>query len=265
MKYMIRYRKKLLILVLTLISLLFLDRVLANDVVKKQVEILTGNIKVYLNGKELSLTDFNNNRVEPIMYNGELYLPVTATAKSLGLNVEYNSGNNSVLLGYSPINHLKPDNLLQDAKIIKGSKPYSISSNHKNNKSLDLITDNFDNNYKDYIYGLDNKTTFLLNSKYQEFTTTIVYRQGLENLKKAYKLKFLVNDKEVYESKVFYPDTRPENVKIDLFAGDKLEIQIYSQNTRNFDVDEKNWKMDSKTPFENRAIAIVNPYLYLKK
>lgn len=56
------------------------------------------NIKVKLNGKQINLVDANGKTVEPFTIDGTTYLPVRAVSDALGLGVEWDQENSTVLL-----------------------------------------------------------------------------------------------------------------------------------------------------------------------
>lgn len=56
------------------------------------------DIKIELDGTQITPTDANGNAVEPFAVNGTTYLPVRAVSNALGLNVNWNSSTNTVEL-----------------------------------------------------------------------------------------------------------------------------------------------------------------------
>lgn len=61
-------------------------------------ELSYNDIKITLNDEKLTPTDANGNYVEPFIIDGTTYLPVRAVANALGLNVEWDGANNTVVL-----------------------------------------------------------------------------------------------------------------------------------------------------------------------
>ena len=57
------------------------------------------NIKITLNGNEITPTDANGTYVEPFTIEGTTYLPVRAIASALGLEVNWDGNTNTVILG----------------------------------------------------------------------------------------------------------------------------------------------------------------------
>lgn len=80
--------KKLMILALALCLLLSSAAALAEG----------EDIKVYLDGKLVELTDANGDPVTPVVIDGTTYLPVRAISNALDLNVSWNENTRSVYL-----------------------------------------------------------------------------------------------------------------------------------------------------------------------
>lgn len=57
------------------------------------------NIKIFVDGAELTPRDSYGNVLEPFIYNGSTYLPVRAVAEAVGKEVSYDANTNSVYLG----------------------------------------------------------------------------------------------------------------------------------------------------------------------
>lgn len=64
----------------------------------RTAELLYDNIKVMLNGKEITPTDANGNVVEPFIIDGTTYLPVRGVASALGMNVGWDAATSTVNL-----------------------------------------------------------------------------------------------------------------------------------------------------------------------
>lgn len=64
----------------------------------RTAELVYNNIKVLINGKEITPTDANGNAVEPFIIDGTTYLPVRGVASALGMNVGWDGTTNTVTL-----------------------------------------------------------------------------------------------------------------------------------------------------------------------
>ena len=70
----------------------------------KTAELFYRDIKISLNGKEITPKDANGNPVEPFIIDGTTYLPVRGVAGALGLDVDWDGNTSTVILkekGYS--------------------------------------------------------------------------------------------------------------------------------------------------------------------
>ena len=64
----------------------------------RTAELVYNNIKVMINGKEVTPTDANGNAIEPFIIEGTTYLPVRGVASALGMNVGWDSATSTVTL-----------------------------------------------------------------------------------------------------------------------------------------------------------------------
>ena len=65
---------------------------------KRTAELWYNNIKIVINGKEITPTDANGKVVEPFTIDGTTYLPVRGIASALGMNVGWDGATNTVTL-----------------------------------------------------------------------------------------------------------------------------------------------------------------------
>lgn len=68
------------------------------DSISTQIEAVYNNIKIVVNGEQITPKDGNGNTVDPFIYNGTTYLPVRAVAEALNKKVDWNASDNSVLI-----------------------------------------------------------------------------------------------------------------------------------------------------------------------
>ncbi|MCD8239503.1 MAG: NPCBM/NEW2 domain-containing protein [Clostridiales bacterium] len=67
----------------------------------KTISAAFKNIKIYIDGAELTPRDASGNVLEPFIYNGSTYLPIRAVGEAVGKSVSYDANTNSVYLGSS--------------------------------------------------------------------------------------------------------------------------------------------------------------------
>lgn len=71
--------------------------------IEKTITAVYNNIKIIVNGEEVTPTDVNGNVVEPFISEGTTYLPVRALANALGQEVYWDGETNSVYIGEAPV------------------------------------------------------------------------------------------------------------------------------------------------------------------
>ncbi|MCQ6561796.1 stalk domain-containing protein [Paenibacillus mendelii] len=71
------------------------------------VSVLKSNTSIYVDGKPVQLLDTNQNRIYPVSFNNNLYLPIRALATSLGLEIEWDSMNGQVNINTQATDKLK--------------------------------------------------------------------------------------------------------------------------------------------------------------
>ena len=72
------------------------------DSISKTVTAVYNNIKIVIDGTQITPTDANGNVVEPFIIDGTTYLPVRAVAQALGKEVNWDGSSNTVYLGEMP-------------------------------------------------------------------------------------------------------------------------------------------------------------------
>lgn len=246
--------------VFALLLVLSINLVMAATQVKS-IDVIAGNMKVFLDGKEFSLNSvFDNKKLEPFLYEGEIYLPSGALAKGLGLNVNYDSINNQLLLGHTKFDedNAKVNKWLNEVKVIQGVMP--THSNYKDKKVK--VLDNRGTPHNIFLSGFKaNTTSFLLDKNFQHFRSTLVWRNGLEDYKRGFKVKVFLDEKEVWTSKIFEAGSMEQHLNLDVSLKDKLSFEIYSQEKKDGKYDDEKWVINS-SDFMNRAVVFTNPALY---
>lgn len=101
------------------------------------------NIKITMNGQEITPTDGNGNYVEPFVIEGTTYLPVRAVANSLGLNVGWDDSTKTVALSTASDNANQPDAVIYEKNGIKIT--YNGTSNGSFFTSFNLLIENNSN------------------------------------------------------------------------------------------------------------------------
>jgi hypothetical protein len=72
----------------------------------EELPVVYNNIKLVINGKEVTPKDVNGNVVEPFIAEGTTYLPVRAVANALGESVDWDQETSTVYIGEKLMNNL---------------------------------------------------------------------------------------------------------------------------------------------------------------
>lgn len=133
---------------------------------KMQANLDYNNIKISLNGTQITPKDANGNVVEPFAINGTTYLPVRAVGESLGLDVQWDGNTKTVVLS--------------------GAKSASGISR----ETVDKLTVYHDlyrlaDNFMDLKDGVDNFITFI-DGKNSGYVSASDLNKALDNLNATY-------------------------------------------------------------------------------
>lgn len=79
----------------------------ATNIIQKELHY--NNIKITLNGEEILPLDANGNYVEPFIIDGTTYLPVRGIANALGMQVEWDGANHTVVLTQDTTAEAQPE------------------------------------------------------------------------------------------------------------------------------------------------------------
>lgn len=126
--------------VLTTVIALSLVGTAAATIGSRAITADYSDIKITLNGTQITPTDANGNVVEPFAVNGTTYLPVRAVANALGVDVEWDGKSGTVLLsnGSESKKSLEILKLLDLCVMAKGSisKQQNVNQSVSNYVSL---------------------------------------------------------------------------------------------------------------------------------
>lgn len=90
--------KRLLTLLISVALVLSLTVVVSAAAGTKTATLIYNNVKITLDGKEVTPLDANGTPVEPFAIDGTTYLPVRAISNALGLNVGWEQATQTVVL-----------------------------------------------------------------------------------------------------------------------------------------------------------------------
>lgn len=125
----------------------------------KNIQVVIGGIKIYVDGNIQTPVDANGNKVEPLIYNGTTYLPVRAATNMLtDKEISWDQKSMSVYIGKQPIAESTP---------LDSIKPYVSHMNMRTGERAKYTI--LDETFTTFnmLYGRYNESnTYLLKSNY---------------------------------------------------------------------------------------------------
>ncbi len=100
------------------------------DSISKAVTAVYNNIKIVIDGEEITPKDANGNVVEPFIVDGTTYLPVRAVASALGKDVNWDGNTNTVYIGEMPVNKNQFSVDISTLESFAGTNLLSIGSSY---------------------------------------------------------------------------------------------------------------------------------------
>lgn len=152
-----------LVLVLLLGSVAYADR----------IDVTFKDIKVYVDGALVELEDASGRDVEPFIYKGEVYLPLSAVAEAMDLQYAWNGAKLSAYLGTVPG---------EKQYLLDVCPPYQTQCvdlyTNENGKSLKMAGKSYTNGFKFWNSGSEKFLLFSLDGKYSKMTFTLGHVDG---------------------------------------------------------------------------------------
>lgn len=171
-------------------------------------------VRIVIDNREITPTDVNGNRVDPIIIDGTTYLPVRAVANALGKAVYWDGETSTVYLGERNGTLPYPTEKLVDMKNI-GSGWY---------KSSNLI-DNYGGNYSNTVgCSYNYKGQYILNGKYSRFRGTLYVENG-ETDNDSAGIVITADGKDIFTSQQMTKTSRPIPIDISVKGCNILEIE----------------------------------------
>ena len=183
----------------------------------KTATITYNDIKVVIDGKPVTLTDLEGNKIEPILLNSTIYVPMSPMARAFGKTSTYEGSSRTLYIGNTGGKLQYPTMRLNQVVNI-GTELMSAK----------IRTDNYGNTYDDgyYIYyGAWDAHPFqtLLNMKYSRFKCILYIPEGTTS-EGSGAMQIEVDGKTVYTSPTMTKTSAPINVDVDITGGNDFRI-----------------------------------------
>lgn len=201
------------------------------------IEAVYNDIKIVVDGQQITPTDGNGKVVEPFISYGTTYLPVRAVANAFGKEVDWDAETNTVTLGAKSFDWLdqmgyfeydnshSPDSSMQPI-----SSDTTANDGTKYNRGLRFGLDC--SPYWKYDDGtIDNYQTvsYKLDKKYKTFSGTFC-SYGNNSSDEPVIVRIYGDDKELYTSPLITYGTKATPFEIDISNNSLLTIKVEFAN-----------------------------------
>jgi hypothetical protein len=210
----------------------------AESNLKEITAFINNSINIKLNGNEYVPTDNKGNKLSPIIYNGNSYLPVRSLSQTLGVAVKYDESTSTIILGEQE----GKGEMLQDFRV--GGSSTFVTSRDADILSIhgETINDGF---YSLKPHDITPRTlNFRLNAKYQKLS----FRVGVIG---SPAIIIVSDQKTKIELKKFTVNESDKFKEIDITTisdVDYLDILIYGSK-------------DSKTDIATEKVVITDTFV----
>jgi len=189
----------------------------------KAITVSYDNIKLVIDGKQVTPKDATGKVVEPFIHEGTTYLPVRAVAEALGKDVKWDGPAKTVIIGDNLSDDAKKSVMLHDLKELRreGFLVYPIK-----------ITDNYDKNYTGFLrptYTPTGKAGFIeyvLDGKYSKMKGRLILDDRSRSLKSAETYTIIADGKTLITLEALQPGDKPVDFEVDLEKCYLLRIEV---------------------------------------
>jgi len=208
--------------------------------IQETIDAVYMNVKLVIDGEEITPKDVNGNVVEPFIYNGTTYLPVRAIGEAFGKDVHWDGETATIYVG----DVVKPakEVFLYDKPYIACDIPAEFEAGEKATITK-VGSKTYDRNYSNYIgFNLDkhdgsalgigecnyhNSVTYALNGTAKSVKGTLI-APAFNNCDSAeYSVNFYnESGKLLYQSPIMTESVSPIDFEFDTGKALKLKVEF---------------------------------------
>ena len=139
--------------------------------IQETIDAVYMNVKLVIDGEEITPKDVNGNIVEPFIYNGTTYLPVRAIGEAFDKNVHWDGETATVYVG----DIVKPakEVYLYDKPYLECGIPAEFQAGDKQ-VITSVGSEDYDRSYKNYV-GFNLDTYEKIDRNNYEYSNSVVY------------------------------------------------------------------------------------------
>lgn len=204
------------------------------DTYRTQLDAVFNDIKIVVNGKQITPRDGDGNTVEPFISGGTTYLPVRAISNALGQSVDWDGNTNTVYIGgktetnkvnMSTIEAFEGSSFKTGNDAVFTLRQNTVSPD---NRLYPVFSNKDSRGYRRYFYSV-----FILDGKYSSLEGLFAVPDDSGTYKYAIQL---INDDtdEVLTTVSNKKGEKAVDVKANLIGVDKLRIKSGYISDNNF-------------------------------
>lgn len=204
------------------------------------IEAVYNDIKIVVDGQQITPTDGNGKVIEPFISYGTTYLPVRAVANAFGKEVDWDSETNTVTIGAKSFDWLDQMGYFEyDNSHSSASSMNPIGSNTKSNDGIKYSRGLCFNLYPKHYWKYDDGTvdcyqtvSYKLDGKYKTFSGTLCSLDRSYDTSPAI-VRIYGDGKELYTSPLISSGTKSVPFEIDISNNSLLTIKVEFANQIN--------------------------------
>ncbi len=181
-----------------------------------EISEVSQEVKIVVDGRELTPVDNNGKELETILHNGVVYLPAKTVAEAAGIEYYWDGPNYTAYLG-------NMDGSLE-YPTVELEKMTSINDTPLKTESL---TDNYGNRYSRAVYNdrYSYSYEYLLNMKYSRFKGILYVPEGVTSNSSVY-LSVIADGKTIYTSPEMTKSSSPVEVDVNVTGYNDVKIKF---------------------------------------
>lgn len=213
-----------------------IDMAVKNGVITMNNPFLSSTAKVKFNDNDVAITDNNGNSLTPIVYNGEMYVPLSALSKAVDRPVQYDRKEDVIYVGRRQATQT-PDKWLLDVPLLYSDKSDELNFNkgsflfNDGTKTANHAIGVKGNSYISWTnthVKVSANMAFVLNGQYKQLKGKLGVSDLTKNIYSASTVTILGDGEVIYstgETPVSNQNV-PKDITVDISKVNKLEISV---------------------------------------
>lgn len=200
------------------------------------INVATEGIKVYWDGVERELTNVNGDKVEPLLWEGSVYVPIRAMSNLAGKPVDWDGENYAVIVGNKPVAETTALKDMQDRIVGHVGLSTYYNGGVFTQKNTEFKFDNALRAVYSHSDKRSNAVTYTLEGQFSEFVADLAseYKETGANGSHYVHFYSVANDGEEYLIKKIEGERTDDPTKISVDLTGVVNLKIVIGNTAGY-------------------------------